>query len=662
MQRKIALFFILMLLLSAWSSSTYNSANLLNNPGLEEPYSTTPLRKVAGGWNAWIGAGSADFYPEMYGSVYSGARSQAIMSSHPFPNQPQPSDMGIYQTIGGIPVGSRVQASAAVSMYLAGNKTDDEFKGTEARIVIGIDPNGGTNPYDGDVVWSGAAHARSGSREGGNVWRVPYLLVSAQATTTASSVTVFIRAIQQWPVEEQRYFLDNANLQITEQGSGSTGQENPAGGTTDTTTTNPTAVPAAPVVNYTASVQGPREDGSIVHIIQSGNTLYAIASAYGVSADEITALNPEITNWSMIYPGNEIIIRPATTPPTTTPPATKVEIEEAIELLALAGMENNADWTPVVQDFGGVDMVLVPAGCFMMGSNDGNYDEQPVNEQCFDEPFWIERYEVTNEEYGSTGCEDWSSELDQPRNCISWSAASDYCESLSGRLPTEGEWEYAAGGPDNLIYPWGNEFVAENVIYKDSPEYGDTKAAPIGHHEDGISWVGAYDLSGNVWEWTSTVYQQYPYDAEDGRENSSNINVLRVLRGGSFDYDEFNQRTATRLGDIPDNGSGNYGFRCARDYDFSESEPTEPTPESTEQTQESTEPTPEPTATTTQVPDIDLEACTYTVQRGDNSYRIAANFGITYQALVDANPQVGNFRQIHSGLVLNIPGENCGGN
>ncbi|GAB4575378.1 MAG: hypothetical protein Kow0077_26560 [Anaerolineae bacterium] len=245
--------------------------------------------------------------------------------------------------------------------------------------------------------------------------------------------------------------------------------------------------------------------------------------------------------------------------------------------IAQTPVVHNTDWTPVVRQLHGVEMVLVPAGCFMMGSTEEQIDyavslggrrdwftdEQPAHEVCFEEPFWLDRYEVTNAQYGSTGCTSTSSEPEQPRNCVDWFDAQAFCEMRGARLPTEAEWEYAARGPDGLIYPWGNEFVGEYVIYEDSPEYGDTKTAPVGSRPNGASWVGALDMSGNVWEWTSSLYRSYPYDATDGRESPDSSDA-RVLRGGSFNYSSIALRAAYRGWGYPDNVNDNNGFRCAR--------------------------------------------------------------------------------------------------
>jgi formylglycine-generating enzyme required for sulfatase activity len=233
----------------------------------------------------------------------------------------------------------------------------------------------------------------------------------------------------------------------------------------------------------------------------------------------------------------------------------------------------NRQWIPIQQDFDGVTMVLVPVGCFMMGSR----TEIPIHQQCFEEPFWIDKYEVTNAQYGSVGCEQYSSEPEQPRNCVNWLEARDFCAArgLGTRLPTEREWEYAARGPDNLVYPWGNEFIGENAIYDDTSDF---QTASVGSRPEGASWVGALDMSGNLWEWTSSLQQAYPYVGDDGRENPSvvadsiDINAYRSIRGGSFtspvsaSITEF-LRASDRNSHSPGFSWFDNGFRCARDYD-----------------------------------------------------------------------------------------------
>lgn len=252
--------------------------------------------------------------------------------------------------------------------------------------------------------------------------------------------------------------------------------------------------------------------------------------------------------------------RPTTTPeptPSQTPPSPTAQTAGYSGNYITA----NSQWTPVEQDIGDATMVLVPSGCFIMGSDEGFGDEQPAHEQCIEEPFWIDKFEVTNARYGSTGCNRSSSNPSQPRNCVDLADANDFCALRGGRLPTEAEWEYAARGVDSLMFPWGNEFSGDNTAYSRN---SDNETVAVGSFPEGVSWVGAMDMSGNVWEWTSSAYFDYPYDATDGREDP--LNDSRVLRGGAYDLSEFNLRGAERFSINAGSSGLNIGFRCVRDY------------------------------------------------------------------------------------------------
>jgi formylglycine-generating enzyme required for sulfatase activity len=218
----------------------------------------------------------------------------------------------------------------------------------------------------------------------------------------------------------------------------------------------------------------------------------------------------------------------------------------------------NADWEPIEMEIGGAQLVLVPPGCFDMGSSDEESDEFPPHEQCFEEPFWIDQYEVSNLDYGTSG--EWG-EDDLPRESVSWFEASNYCRDNGKRLPTESEWEYAARGPSGLEYPWGDDFVLENSTHW---ENSNNQTTPVGSRPAGASWVGALDMGGNVWEWTSTIYASYPYDPNDGREDELNSNASRVMRGGSWSFGFI--ATYDRAGIEPDMQEGYIGFRCVRAY------------------------------------------------------------------------------------------------
>lgn len=247
----------------------------------------------------------------------------------------------------------------------------------------------------------------------------------------------------------------------------------------------------------------------------------------------------------------------------------------------------NDQWTPVVRDFDGMQMVLVPVGCFQMGYI---FDDAPMDYwdgdewipygdggiQCFDEPFWIGRYEVTQAQY--PGCPNWLGKwcgADIPRIGMDWQHANDFCESLDMRLPTEAEWEYAARGPDGLWHAWGNHFDPEYVVYA---RLSGEPPAPVGSKEGDVSWVGAYDMTGNIAEWLSTWLLPYPYNADDGREGEGSYHT-KVARSGAGDAIAI--RLFNRGGHPPDtgvdSGSGLLGLRCARDYTFGDLDLPDPT-------------------------------------------------------------------------------------
>lgn len=231
--------------------------------------------------------------------------------------------------------------------------------------------------------------------------------------------------------------------------------------------------------------------------------------------------------------------------PTRTPPPRFTPVASA------------ADWTPVSREFDGVAMVFVPAGCFEMGHNAGRRDERPAHTYCIESPFWIDRYEVTNAQIGQEG---HFPGANRPRENIPWFEARDYCQRRGGRLPTEAEWEYAASGPDNRIYPWGDELREGLLVF----DRNSLETADVGSKPNGVSWVGAYDMAGNVFEWVSSIHAPYPYDPDDGREDPNNTTSYRVYRGGVGSYIDYGVSTAKRFRAYPDNRDWYLGFRCAR--------------------------------------------------------------------------------------------------
>jgi iron(II)-dependent oxidoreductase len=224
----------------------------------------------------------------------------------------------------------------------------------------------------------------------------------------------------------------------------------------------------------------------------------------------------------------------------------------------------NTDWVTIERPIGSMPMVLVPAGCFMMGSSDGDADEQPMTAQCFDRPFWIDKYEVTNRLFwtldGAAKVPPSSRNGDQPRDNITFAEAQTFCNLRGARLPTEREWEYAARGPSNLIYPWGNDWNDSNIVWIGS------HPAEVGSRFTGISWVGALDMAGNISEWVSSLYRPYPYQLQDGREGigAPGEQVSRIHRGQGVTFmGDGDFRSANRIeADVP--YSTDIGFRCVR--------------------------------------------------------------------------------------------------
>jgi formylglycine-generating enzyme required for sulfatase activity len=272
-------------------------------------------------------------------------------------------------------------------------------------------------------------------------------------------------------------------------------------------------------------------------------------------------LIPTATPTLTSTPAPTVTLTPTLTsqPVATSGPAPTFTATAEPPLLAFA--DRNADWQPDIREVNGVPMAVVPAGCFIMGSEGYDEDESPAHEICFEEPYLIDIYEVTNAQYGSEG---FFGGGERPRDTVTYAQAAAHCAERGARLPTEAEWEYAARGPDSLTFPWGNAFDPGNVVYV---QMSLSETADVGSREGGVSWVGAHDMVGNLWEWTSTIYgYSYPYTPDDGREDPDDVENFRVIRGGAYSTDVEFVRAASRKQKHPSlEWYGYVGFRCARD-------------------------------------------------------------------------------------------------
>jgi hypothetical protein len=253
-------------------------------------------------------------------------------------------------------------------------------------------------------------------------------------------------------------------------------------------------------------------------------------------------------------------------------------------------------WQPVLHIFDGVEMVQVPAGCYSETTGHNGV------EACFTHPYWIDRYEVTNEQFerfGGTGDGDWP-DPQQPRTSINWFEAIEYCDRRDGNvddlpwevvhLPNEQEWEYAARGPNSQLYPWKTrDFDRLYVTFTDNRPRGDgtfnvyTEPEAVGTRPLDQSWVGAYDMGSSVQEWIGSAYSYlsageheipwYPFDPTTPIATDTNTESAywqeadsnqRVIRGGSFNKDENFLRLTYRAGEYPNDTYSHLGFRCAR--------------------------------------------------------------------------------------------------
>jgi formylglycine-generating enzyme required for sulfatase activity len=184
--------------------------------------------------------------------------------------------------------------------------------------------------------------------------------------------------------------------------------------------------------------------------------------------------------------------------------------------------------------------------------------------------FWIMQTEVTNAEYKK--CVDmvkckmpnnsrWNDPAyaDYPVTDVNWDQASAYANWVGGRLPTEAEWEKAARGTDQRVYPWGNQAPDDRLNYNRGV-VSDTM--PVGSYPNGASPYGALDMAGNVEEWVADWYSPTYYASSPAQNpQGPDTGADRVLRGGSFLFKPVNARTTARGRTRPGNRQPGVGFR-----------------------------------------------------------------------------------------------------
>ena len=215
----------------------------------------------------------------------------------------------------------------------------------------------------------------------------------------------------------------------------------------------------------------------------------------------------------------------------------------------------------------GMHFVLIEPGEFQMGSDHGSGDEKPVHTVRITRPFYLGKYEVTQEQYErivGTNPSNFKGTAN-PVESVSWHDATAFCKALGGELPTEAEWEYACRAGSTKRYGLVDE-ESELGNYAWHSGNSDRKAHPVGRKKPN-AW-GLYDMLGNVYEWCADwygedYYRQSPAEDPKGPADGNS----RVLRGGSWTRAPSYCRAAPRDWSTPTYRYNGYGFRILlRDF------------------------------------------------------------------------------------------------
>lgn len=250
-----------------------------------------------------------------------------------------------------------------------------------------------------------------------------------------------------------------------------------------------------------------------------------------------------------------------------------------------------------VDERSGVEMIYIPAGNFILGSNpdEDSYadpDEESPQLRVYLDGYWMGKTEVTNAQYlrcVEAGVCDQGYYMalympgleDYPVSYVTADQAERFCSWIGGHLPSEYQWEKAARGTDGRIYPWGNEEPNYDNDLANIPNYVNADGEgndlfAVGSFPKGAGPYGLTDMAGNVWEWTSTWYSSNYYQTLAAEEELGEMTVSnptgpengssRVIRGGSCAPTEINYFAAymRSAGRSYLNMASSYyvGFRC----------------------------------------------------------------------------------------------------
>jgi len=224
----------------------------------------------------------------------------------------------------------------------------------------------------------------------------------------------------------------------------------------------------------------------------------------------------------------------------------------------------------------GMDLVLIPAGSFQMGCDknfdDCSDDELPRHNVKISKPFYLGKYEVTQDQWVSVMGSNPSKykARTRPVEQVSWDDAQKFISKLNAkegtskyRLPTEAEWEYAARAGSGGKWCFGDDEgqLSQYAWYDKDWDTGSTN--PVGKLKPN-KW-GLYDMHGNIWEWVQDWYgKNYYSNSPSSDPKGASSGSYRVNRGGSWSYGARNCRSAFRDSNSPDFRYYYLGFRVCR--------------------------------------------------------------------------------------------------
>ena len=217
-----------------------------------------------------------------------------------------------------------------------------------------------------------------------------------------------------------------------------------------------------------------------------------------------------------------------------------------------------------------IEMVLIPAGTFMMGSPESEevrLDNETQHEVTLTNPFFMEKYPVTQEQWESLSMRNRSEAegAKLPVTNVSWKDCQEFIKKLNDktkggyRLPTEAEWEYACRAGTSTAYSFGDNITPKDANLSQSKI---DKPVAVGSYKPNA--FGLYDMHGNVFEWCEDWYEDYPEGAATDPKGPA-TGEFKVLRGGSFFHlNVLTARSFMRFFKWPSNRSDYLGFRLAK--------------------------------------------------------------------------------------------------